>query len=54
MTETPKDIRKYVSMSLKLSPVNEEWLRSQNRRKGDMSNIVNGLLDKARNSAALP
>ena len=27
---------------------NDEWLRSQNRRKGDMSRILNDLLEEAK------
>jgi hypothetical protein len=27
---------------------NEKWLRAQNRKKGDMSQILNGLMEKQR------
>lgn len=39
-------------VNITLSKENDDWLRNQNRRKGDMSRIVNKLLDEARLKAA--
>lgn len=38
-------------INLNISDENEAWLREQNRKKGDMSRIINHLLDEARMSS---
>lgn len=35
-------------INLNISDENEAWLREQNRKKGDMSRIINRLLDDVR------